>query len=299
VKYRVFDPEAMKNSPENASLFLSDLKSISEFDAALICTPNSLHVEHALLCARAGLHLFIEKPLTTDLAGLEELKRCVDAGKVLHMVSCNFRFEAGMLRIKDFLKSGALGQAYSVLAEFGQYLPTWRPHLDYRQTYSAQSDLGGGIILDRIHELDYLMYLFGAPERVISHHGHLSHLEMDVEDTADIFLEFKGPVHCNLHLDYLQAGYNCRFKVTGEKGTLTWQFKPSKVVFYDHTKPGSAEVLYENEQPDVNQMYRAQLEYFISCLRDGKQPMNSIHEAERTVKVCLEAKTQVQSQGKL
>ena len=288
------DPSRQGPAKEAGALeFVPSLGDLKRYTAALVFSPNHLHLDHALTAAGQGLHLFIEKPLAISLDGLAGLRELVASRGLVAMVSCAFRFETGMKALAMLLSSGELGPVRSVLAEFGQYLPDWRPGTDYRNAYSAHRDQGGGVLLDRIHELDYLIHLLGTPRSVIARGGHLSTLEIDTEDVVDLLFEFEGGAISNLHLDYLQPRYVCRCKVIAERGTAFWQFNPSRLSVCE-ARSGQERVMYENSSPDIDQMYEDQLLYFVRCVESGGTPWNGLAEAEETLDWALRARRQLQ-----
>jgi len=200
---------------------------------------------------------------------------------------CNYRFEPGLLRVQALLADKALGAPLSVRAEFGQWLPSWRPTTDYRQGYAARRETGGGIILDRIHELDYVSWLFGHPSRVLAMAGKLSALEIETEDTAEILLRFPSGAIGSVHVDYLQRQYVCGMKVVCERGTIEWRFKPTSVRILD--EKGAWETVLDDANPDVNAMYVAELAHFFACVERGESPINPVAEAARTQDTALTA----------
>src|SRR5206468_5770621 len=122
-------------------------------EGVLVCTPPHLHVDIALRAVGAGAHVFVEKPIATTPAGVDLLARdAARAGRSV-LVGYNLRFHAGLRRMKALVDGGAVGRVVSLRAEFGQYLPDWRPAQDYRTGYLAQPE-SGGIVLDGSHEID-------------------------------------------------------------------------------------------------------------------------------------------------
>ena len=175
--------------------------------AAFVCNPSNMHLRVAKSCAEAGCDLFLEKPLSDSLDGIDELSDAVEKNGRIAMVGYQLRFHPAIQKLASVLESGQLGRILAVRASVGEYLPNWHPYEDYRQTYAARAELGGGVVLTLIHEFDYLYSLFGMPTRLFAAGGHLSHLEINVEDTASILMECSRegrtlPVH--LHQDYLQ-----------------------------------------------------------------------------------------------
>ena len=134
---------------------------------AFICNPTSLHVPAALRAARQGCNLFIEKPLSHNLEQVDELIDLVDRNCLAAVVGYQMRFHPCLIRLHSLVQEKKVGRILSVRAVVGEYLPGWHTYEDYRQGYAARQDLGGGVILSQIHELDYLYWLFGLPRRLL------------------------------------------------------------------------------------------------------------------------------------
>lgn len=256
--------------------------------AALVCTPTRLHLEHALLAVSAGCHLFIEKPVAEELEGLDRLSAEIAHRNLSTLVGCNFRFHPGLRRIKSLLTEQAIGTVVSARAQFGQYLPDWHPWEDYRQGYSAQRCLGGGVVLDRIHELDYIRWLLGEITEVYALMGHLSHLEVDVEDTAEILLRFVSGAYGSVHLDYVRRTYDCSLEIIGDCGTIQWRYQDHSVHWYC----AQEEVWHVVQTPkyDGNDMYIAELAHFLRVLRGEEASQQNLAEATRVLAIALAAK---------
>ncbi|MBU1179646.1 Gfo/Idh/MocA family oxidoreductase, partial [Patescibacteria group bacterium] len=173
-------------------------------DAVLIANPTALHIPIAIKAARVGAHLFIEKPLSHNLEGVEELSRIIKEKGLISMIAYQYRFHPALQKIKELIDSGVLGKIIFGRVEVGQYLPDWHPGEDYRKGYSARKDLGGGVILTLIHEIDYLTWLLGKPKSVSSVAGHFSNLEIDIEDLAEISVKYENGALGQIHLDCIQ-----------------------------------------------------------------------------------------------
>lgn len=231
---------------------------------ALVCTPTYLHLHHALMAARANCHLFIEKPIAVVTEGLDELLEEVKRRRLVTFVACNFRFHPGLRHVKALLDKGAIGKVISARAQFGQYLPDWHPWEDYRQGYSAQRLMGGGVILDRIHEFDYVRWLLGEVAEVYAMMGHLSHLEIDCEDTAEILLRFYSGAIGSIHLDYIRRESDCSLEILGEEGNIQWNYKDHSVRWYLETEAKWQSLQFPLY--NVDDMYVAELRHFLTCL---------------------------------
>ncbi|KUK82514.1 MAG: Oxidoreductase domain protein, partial [Microgenomates bacterium 39_6] len=160
----------------------------SLYDAAFICTPPSLHVNQALFLVRKGLHCFIEKPLSHNLDGIDNLISAAESRQRTVMIGYTLRFSPYLARVKNFISSGTLGRLLFLRASVGYYLPYWRPHEDYRKGYGANKSLGGGIILDASHEIDYARFFMGEVSEVFAVCRKLSSLDIDTEDYAEIIM---------------------------------------------------------------------------------------------------------------
>lgn len=242
-------------------------------NAAIIAGPASTHLGTALPLAKAGAHLLIEKPLADKLEGLDVLITYCRQHDLALMTGYNLRFSPSLRETKRLIESGAIGDVLGVRAEVGQYLPDWRPASDYRQTVSAQRTLGGGVLLELSHELDYLYWLFGLPARVTARGGHYSRLEIDVEDMVEITLEYQSPDRLiNIHLDMVQRAPVRRCRFIGDAGTLLWDALTDRIECYT-SQSNKWETFDKFVSPDRNQMYLDELEHFFQCIEHGETPL--------------------------
>lgn len=260
-------------------------------NAALIAVPTSCHVPMALEAAQHGCHLFIEKPLSDRVD--EELSRLlavVEERQLTTLVGCNLRFHPGLLRLKTLLEARAIGRVVAARVEFGQYLPDWHPWEDYRLGYSARQELGGGVILDAIHEIDYIRWLLGEAEAVSSFSGRLSHLQITTEDTAALMLRFANQAIVELHLDYVQRAYSRTCQLIGDEGTLRWDYLAGEVRLYTATTR-TWQVFRNPQDWEPNQMYLDEMRHFLDCLSRTAVPCLNIRDARRVLEIALAAKT--------
>jgi predicted dehydrogenase len=258
-------------------------------DVAFVTVPTSLHVPLAERAAEAGCHLLIEKPLSHTREGVDHLLELVRQKDLVTLVGCNLRFHPGLLALKRLLQQGVVGRVVAARVEVGQYLPDWHPTEDYRQGYSARSDLGGGIILDAIHEIDYIRWLLGPVQSVACLADKLSHIEIQTEDTAALLLRFKNGTIGEVHLDYVQRAYSRTCHIIGDEGTIRWDYSAGEArVYRAATKAWETVANPAGWQP--NQMYVDELAHFLRCLNREEEPTLDIFEAARVLDVALAAK---------
>lgn len=258
-------------------------------DAVFICTPNSLHIDYALQFANAGCHLFIEKPLSHTMQKVDELIQICTERNLTTLVGCNMRFHPGLKQVKSLLQQDLIGNTVSAEFHIGQYLPDWHPWEDYRLGYSARQDLGGGIILDAIHEIDYARWLLGPVSSIVCFGGKLSHLEINTEDTANILLQFSRNTSGYIHLDYVQRASSRHCKMMGDEGTIIWDSQQKTVKwFLANDKQWQQEQL--SETWDTNQMYLDETKHFIRCLQHQEEPEQNVQDAAASLRIALAAK---------
>lgn len=275
-KYRVETYKELKNA----------LKE--KWDAIFICTPPATHTKIAIIAIKKETPIFIEKPLSNNLRNIKFLIKTIKINKVPAMVGYNLNFHPQLREIKKILKKKLLGKIWGTRAEFGQYLPDWHPWEDYRSGYSAQKRLGGGIILDDIHEIDYLYHLFGKIKKISALAEKISNLKIDTEDYAELTLWFKNGILGEIHMDYLQRIPVRNLKIIGEKGTLIWDIRESELRYFliKNKKWHSKKI----KNFDFNQTYLKEIKYFLSCIRNHTKPQPDLNRGYEALKIALAAK---------
>ncbi len=302
----ICDPDSQRSASVSAEINAANFTALDDAltrfqpDAVFVATPPSLHVAQALAAIAAGAHVFVEKPLSNSLTGVSELTAEAAAANRIVQVGYNLRFHPGVRKLKELLDSGTLGALVYAQAEVAQYLPDWRPTQDYRQSYTARRELGGGMLLDGSHELDYLMWLLGPPAELTCMMGKVSALDVNVEDTVDLLLRYPAPsadrsgMQCHVHLDFAQRGYWRSCRLSGEKSAATWDFRSNEVRVFDADLDTWQSFPYEFA---VNDMYLAETQHFLDCIRTGAQPLVGIADGERILRLC-EAAVESSESGK-
>jgi predicted dehydrogenase len=260
-------------------------------DIVFVTNPISLHISTAIAAARAGCHIFIEKPLSHDDKGIEELVQLVGEKRLVCMVGYQMRYHPGYIMIRKLLAQTGLGRLVSADLHFGEWLPGMHPYEDYRESHAARRDQGGGVILCLSHEIDNAFWLFGKPLKAYAVGGHLSDLEMDVEDTADILLSCAGdqrefPVH--IHLDFLQKPARRYIHIVGEKGSVIFNYCTNELEINLLSGSGSKKIVFDAFQR--NDMFLQEVSAFIGSVRNRTQPPISLEDGITTLRICLAAK---------
>ncbi|MGP0173311.1 Gfo/Idh/MocA family protein [Pseudomonas sp. NCHU5208] len=248
---------------------------------AIIASPAPWHIEHSLQLLEAGVPVLIEKPIADSLQRLSGVNdRLIGYSPVVD-VAYNLRYMSSAVAFKALIEEGRIGALRSVSIEVGQYLPDWRPASDYRKNVSARRELGGGVLLELSHELDYLGWIFGRFETVYCSARNSGALEIDVEDTVDALLVRRDGLVANVHMDFLQRAPVRTCKVVGQVGTLVWDILNNRVSL--HSAHDEQAVLFDDPLYDRNNMYLDQLRHFASVASGIAQPAVGVEDALATL----------------
>jgi predicted dehydrogenase len=248
----------------------------TDTDFFIVSNPTSMHFETLKQLAVFGKPVFIEKPALMSLDGADDLIETYKAKNIITYTACNLRFHPVVRWAKENLKDLNL---YEVSVYSGSYLPDWRKNIDYRQNYSAIAAQGGGVHLDLIHEIDYLTYLFGTPERSQYHLNKVSNLEIDSVDSALYWL-FYPNFTATVTLNYFRRHPKRVVEIVTDTDVLTLDILNSKVT------NGAGEILVSGNG-GIMQTYEDQMQYFIDSINGGFTPMNSLEEAINSLKISL------------
>jgi len=264
--------------------------------AVFICNPSSLHTDLALQAAGAGAHIFIEKPVADTLRGLEELQELVERRQLVCCVGYNFRFHPALARIKELIVRGQFGNLLAANFEIGEYLPNWHRYEDYRTMYASRADLGGGVILSQIHEMDLIYWFFGLPSTIYTLGGKLSSLEVDVEDCASSLIQNEGALGSfpiTLHQDYLQRPPVRRFKVVGDEGLAVVDLIQNHLTVWN--AEGDTIERWDGSNFQRNDMFLAQMQHFLDCVSGKDTPKVNLHDGIQSLRLALAAKQSLAS----
>lgn len=255
-------------------------------DFAIICNPAPFHVETAQTLAERGLPLLIEKPLSDSFTGIDELQHTCRAKSVPVTVGYVLRFHPMLQALVSHLGKGLIGRVVHARLEVSQYLPTWRPDRDWRQTVSARKDLGGGALLELSHEIDLACWLFGEPATVSACIPPNTLTDLDIEDTAEMLLECQTGAVISIHLSFLGQPKRRRIVVVGDAGTIEIDLVASRGRFWSAKIHRWEEIV----TPAGEDMYAAQLRQFIAMTKNGGQPKAGLAEGKRVLEIVAAAR---------
>ena len=253
-----FNIDALRTKKEpvkNINNIFTDYQEVpDDYDIVFITNPTYLHYEAISKLAAKTKNMFIEKPV------FNKVQKCSFSSGI-NYVACPLRYNSEVIKLKDYVNSN---KVYAFRAICSSYLPEWRKNGDYKNCYSAKSDLGGGVELDLIHEIDYLKWIFGSFDKVKMLSDKKSDLEITSNDIAIYLLENKE-VMGSLHLDYFGRKTIRQIEVFAQNETKTFD-------------------LLQN----TNDMYMDEMKYFLDLIKNNcKIYNNSPKEAIESLKIAL------------
>ena len=259
-----------------------------EPDAVIVSNPTSLHLDVAIPAAKAGCDVLLEKPVSDSLARLDELQSAADASGAQILVGFQFRYHPGLMKAAEILSSGVLGQPLSFRAHWGEYLPGWHPWEDFRKSYSARKDLGGGVILTLTHPLDYMHWLLGDVSGVWAFSEHLSSLALEVEDSAEIGMKFTNGALGSVHLNYTQRPSRHQLEIVCDRGSIRWDNAGNALQVFPAEKGQWEEFPFPGgfERDDL---FGAQMAHFMEVIRGDTEPRCSLEDGIMALKLALAA----------
>lgn len=253
------------------------IKECPEIDFVIISNPTAFHADAIKKVASLKKPLFIEKPPFHTLENVNEILNLVSENKIKTYTAFNLRF---LDCLKYLKKNIQISKVQEVNVYCGSYLPEWRSNTDYKNNYSADSDLGGGAHLDLIHELDYVLWIFGQPLEVRSIKRSKSKIDIKAVDYANYVLIYNDFV-VNIILNYYRRDAKRACELVFDD--MTWNVNLLK---NNITNTGNNTVVFQSEQTGLD-TYKDQMEYFLKTISGNEMLSNALSESVNTLKIAL------------
>ena len=257
----------------------SEIEAISA-DFIIISNPTSKHFETIRRLIPFKKPLFIEKPVFGELGHDDVIEELV-VNNILTYVACDMRFMDCLTWLHKYMQEhGNNVRINEINVYCGSYLPEWRPGTDFRKCYSAIPELGGGVHIDLIHDVDYVYWIFGKPQKHTAVFRNVSSLDIRAYDYANFNLEY--PTFCaNVVLNYYRRDAKRYMEILFDDCTWTVDMLKNEIT------SSTGELIYKSEQSGADE-YEAQMRYFMGLVKNNaKTSMNSAEEAYNVLKICL------------
>ncbi len=254
-------------------------KSLNEFkknkikiDAAFICTPSKFHIDEACWLIKNNINVFVEKPLGSSLKNLNKLKNLIKVkSKLINMMGYQLKFNPIILKLKQVIKDGSIGQIYNVFISHGEHIDDFHPYEGYKNSYAARKELGGGVVLSQIHEIDYLLFLFEKYNFKIINTitSYISDLKLNVEDNSiSNFLLKKGNKRtiCTMYLNFFEKPKRRQILLIGKKGKVKCDLNKGYIRIFKKNTVKEFKFKF-----DRNDIFIKQVRYFLNKVKHKKK----------------------------
>lgn len=243
-------------------------RDIKNIDTAFICTPSRFHVKEAIKLIKKNIHVFVEKPLGSNTKGINELRNILSKKPNLKsMMGFQLKFNPIILKLKKLISQNKIGKIYNIFIHHGEHIDDFHPYENYKKSYAARKELGGGVVLTQIHEIDYLIFLFKSYKLKIlkSVASRNSNLKINVEDNLNTIIELKKgsiKINCFLHLNYYERPKKRQIILLGEKGKIECDLNKGYINIFKNNKLKEIKFKF-----DRNQIFINQVKYFLNCIK--------------------------------
>ena len=243
----------------------------------LISNPTAVHYQTIKEVIAYKKPLFIEKPLFGALSKeAKELITEVEKQEIPTYVACNLRYLECIAKTKELLANKRVNE---VNVYCGSYLPDWRPNVDFRKVYSANKEMGGGVHIDLIHELDYVYWLFGTPTCTQSFFSNKSSLNITAYDYANYLWEYDD-FSVSVVLNYYRRDSKRTLEILTDEGTYLVDLLKNNISYND-------ELVFQSSQLSL-ETYTAQMQFFVEEILNKQTKFNTFVEGYKVLKLCLQ-----------
>lgn len=252
-------------------------------DGVVVANPTALHLAVALPALEAGCSVLMEKPIDGALEPILVRKAALEAASDRFLMGYQYRFHPGLIRVHELIEAGEIGRVLSYRVYWGEYLPDWHPWEDYRRSYAARADLGGGVLLTLCHPLDYCRWLFGEATRIWGFNGKVSDLEIDVDDLAEIGLRHENGAIGSIHLDYYRRVSRNDAEIVGTEGVIRWRNEDGQVCLI---KPNGETIVWTPPAGyERNWLFIDEMRHFIAVTRGEEKPACTLDDGLRAMRM--------------
>ena len=281
------------NNFKHRNEFFYNIDEVKKYkpDLIIIANPSSLHIKTCFNFIDLNAIFFIEKPISNNLNETKFFVSFCKKNKIKVFVGYNFRFSDSLIFLKKILEKKFQNKINLVLVETGYNLLKWRKNLQYSNTVSAKKKLGGGVLMELSHEVDYLRFIFGEIKFIDTYINKFSKLNIDVEDYANLRVlfyknQYSKKLFANLNLDFFRSEKKRKLTVIGERETIVWDGVRGTVKIFN-IDSNKWLTLYKNKL-DLENSYINQWKYFINNMNKNNT-LESLLESFKTLSIIIKS----------
>ena len=254
-----------------------DKAMIAKPDFAIVANPTSLHVVTANKLVENKIPVLLEKPISNSDHGVDDLVALSLKNNTPVMIAFMMRFHPCAILLDKYIRDQVLGNIYNISINVNSYMPSWHKYEKYNSFYAGRNDLGGGVVLTEIHEIDLLNNFFGMPDELYAIGGKRSPLDLDVEDNVSVLMGYKrngSEFAVTLNMSFVQQAPIREFRIFGEYGSILWNISENSIVLNDYTNGFIDEHCFDEFQR--NDMFRDQMTHFIESIENNRIPLTDL-----------------------
>ena len=252
---------------------------VNKLDFVIISNPTFLHGETILNCLHLNCPIFLEKPPLNNFINANKINQLLINSKTVNYVAFNLRFHPVIeyLKNNNELKKQKINE---INVYCGSYLPNWRPNSNFKEIYSVDKAMGGGVHLDLIHEIDYCIWIFGKPKRVHSIKKSNSNLEINAIDYAQFNFFYENFV-LNIKLNYFRIDSKREIEILTENDTIICDLNTCII------KSAVTDKIIFQKNYNIMDTYILQMKYFVDSIKNRKKILNNFEESLEVLKIAL------------
>lgn len=255
--------------------------------AAIICTPTSQHLQQAKECLQNGIHVLAEKPLAAQQFNTADLIEIANNNNAYLQVAYMLRYHPLMQKVKQYIQQQKFGKLLNMQTYWAEYLPNWHPWEDYRTSYAAKKELGGGVALTLSHDIDICNWMAESiVKRFTSFPNSISHLQVNTESIFDTTILYQNDITAHIHLNYVQAVNERWYKFIFDEAVLQIDYYNATLKVNTHAEQYT-EVAENFERDD---MFKQQaLDFFATIEKDNytEKTQQNILQSNTIINICL------------
>ncbi len=276
----------LRNIDASSIRVISDLSLVEEIKPsfAIICTPTALHLKHTQFCVENNIPVLVEKPLSHNLDGLEELKSQILKKQTYIQVGYMLRYHPFMQLVKNYVETQQFGNLLNIQTYWGEYLPNWHPWENYDKSYPARKELGGGAALTLSHDVDLTNWIVGS--EVMTWHNlknYRANLNVNVEAGSDISISYANGVTAHCHLNFFEKTTRRYYRFIFDDASIEVDYLNSMLTIL---LPNGKVERQELSDFDRNQMFECQIIDFIDNIKKTRDLTNNLENAMVVTKIC-------------
>lgn len=234
---------------------------------SFICNVTNMHVDTAIKCAQKKCHIFMEKPISNNFKNINKLKQILKKNKLVFFVGYMMKFHPLIKKIKSIVNNNKSKNFFYASTIWGEFLPHWHPEENYKKSYAANKNQGGGVTLTLSHELDLMIYLFGKIKSLVNKKQFKSKLKINADVASTYLIQFLSGVDCNIHVNYLCNPPVRELVILGENIQINFNYYLSTLIVNEKNKIRK----YSVKKFDRNQLFEEELKNFFKIIKNKKK----------------------------